>query len=99
MNPGALIGGANHSVYVVLERICLTGIALLWRPPWERTFSRSLALGLTLAGGTSSRRRARHTSSKGAFTVSCNLPWKECVDLVGSQEAVVFWHHWPDEIQ
>ena len=34
---------------------------------------------------------------KGAFTVSCNLPWQECVDLVGAQEAVVFWHHWPDE--
>lgn len=34
---------------------------------------------------------------KGAFTVSCNLPWQECIDLVGSQEAVIFWHHWPDE--
>jgi hypothetical protein len=34
---------------------------------------------------------------KGAFTVSCNLPWKECVELVGSQEALIFWHHWPDE--
>ena len=34
---------------------------------------------------------------KGAFTVSCNLPWLECVDLVQSQEAVFFWHHWPDE--
>ena len=34
---------------------------------------------------------------KGAYTVSCNLPWQECVDLVASQEAVFFWHHWPDE--
>jgi hypothetical protein len=34
---------------------------------------------------------------KGAFTVSCNLPWQECVDQLGSHEAVVFWHHWPDE--
>lgn len=34
---------------------------------------------------------------KGAFTISCNLPWQECVDLVGAQEAVMFWHHWPDE--
>lgn len=33
----------------------------------------------------------------GAFTESTNLPWKECVDRVKSQEAVVFWHHWPDE--
>lgn len=34
---------------------------------------------------------------KGAFTVSCNLPWKDCVDQVGSPASVVFWHHWPDE--
>ena len=34
---------------------------------------------------------------KGAFTVSCDLPWKDCVDLIGSQQCVVFWHHWPDE--
>jgi len=34
---------------------------------------------------------------KGAFTACCNLPWKDCVDMVGSQEAFVFWHHWPDE--
>ena len=34
---------------------------------------------------------------KGAFTVSTNLPWKDCVDLVAAQESVVFWHHWPDE--
>lgn len=34
---------------------------------------------------------------KGAFTISSNLPWLECVDMVGSQESVVFWHHWPDE--
>lgn len=34
---------------------------------------------------------------KGAFTISCDLPWQECVDLLPSHEAVVFWHHWPDE--
>jgi hypothetical protein len=33
----------------------------------------------------------------GAFTASCNLNWKDCVEMVGSQQAVVFWHHWPDE--
>lgn len=33
----------------------------------------------------------------GAFTISSNLPWLECVDQVGSQESFVFWHHWPDE--
>ena len=33
----------------------------------------------------------------GAFTACCNLPWKDCVEMVGSHQAVVFWHHWPDE--
>jgi len=33
----------------------------------------------------------------GAFTACCNLPWKDCVEMVGSQEAVAFWHHWPDK--
>jgi len=34
---------------------------------------------------------------KDAFTLSSSLPWKDCVELVGSDKAVVFWHHWPDE--
>lgn len=34
---------------------------------------------------------------KNAYTIASNLPWQECVDLVASQEAVCFWHHWPDE--
>lgn len=34
---------------------------------------------------------------KGAFTVSSNLPWKDCVGLVEAPPSVVFWHHWPDE--
>jgi hypothetical protein len=33
----------------------------------------------------------------GAFTACSNLPWKDCVEMVGAQSAVVFWHHWPDE--
>ena len=33
----------------------------------------------------------------GAGTESSNLPWKDCTGLVGNQESLVFWHHWPDE--
>jgi hypothetical protein len=33
----------------------------------------------------------------GAFTACSNLPWKDCVEMIGSQSSVVFWHHWPDE--
>lgn len=33
----------------------------------------------------------------GAATESSNLNWKDCVGLVGNQEGIVFWHHWPDE--
>lgn len=33
----------------------------------------------------------------GAGTESSNLNWKDCIGLVGYQESVVFWHHYPDE--
>ena len=33
----------------------------------------------------------------GAGTESSNLNWKDCIGLVGNQESVVFWHHFPDE--
>jgi hypothetical protein len=34
---------------------------------------------------------------KGAFTACCDLPWKDCVEMIGAQGAIVFWHHWPDD--
>lgn len=33
----------------------------------------------------------------GAFTACSDLPWKDCVDLIGAQKDCVFWHHWPDD--
>jgi hypothetical protein len=33
----------------------------------------------------------------GAATESCDLPFADCVNRVGSQPGFVFWHHWPDE--
>tara|TARA_Y100000588_G_scaffold368575_1_gene436654 strand:- start:3662 stop:4657 length:996 start_codon:yes stop_codon:yes gene_type:complete len=33
----------------------------------------------------------------GAGTESSNLPWEDCIPLVGHQEGVAFWHHWPDD--
>ena len=32
----------------------------------------------------------------GAATESCDLPFADCVNRVGSQPGFVFWHHWPD---
>ena len=32
----------------------------------------------------------------GAATESSNLNWKDCIGLVGNQQHVVFWHHFPD---
>lgn len=34
---------------------------------------------------------------KGAFTACSDVQWKDCLEMVGAQEAFVFWHHWPDE--
>lgn len=32
----------------------------------------------------------------GAATESTNLNWKDCIGLVGTQQGIVFWHHFPD---
>ncbi|WP_437191342.1 hypothetical protein [Planctomicrobium sp. SH527] len=32
----------------------------------------------------------------GATTESTNLNWKDCISLVGTQQGIVFWHHFPD---
>ena len=31
-----------------------------------------------------------------AKTFSCDLPWSDCQNLIGSERNLVFWHHWPD---
>ncbi|TVP96590.1 MAG: hypothetical protein EA381_17025 [Planctomycetaceae bacterium] len=52
-------------------------------------FSQRSVLGNDGAGGA-------HKLS-GAATESSHLNWQDCVDLVGTQESFVFWHHFPDE--
>ena len=32
-----------------------------------------------------------------AKTDSVNLPWKDCLDLVGASKDWILWHHWPDD--
>lgn len=59
--------------------------------PFAKSLGFSQRSSLENNGGGSSHKLA------GAFTACCNLPWKDCVEMVGSQESIVFWHHWPDE--
>lgn len=64
--------------------------------PGETTpFAKSLGFGQRSALENNGGGAAHKLT--GAFTACCNLPWKDCVEMVGSQQAVVFWHHWPDE--
>lgn len=64
-------------------------------PPETTPFANSLGFGQRSSLDNNGAGSAHKL--KGAFTVSCNLPWQECVDQVGSQEAIFFWHHWPDK--
>jgi hypothetical protein len=64
-------------------------------PPETTAFANSL--GFSQRSSLENDGAGKAHKLKGAFTACCNLPWKDCVDLVGSQESVVFWHHWPDE--
>lgn len=29
-------------------------------------------------------------------TISCDLPWGDCIPLFGAEKNVALWHHWPD---
>jgi hypothetical protein len=64
--------------------------------PGETTpFAKSLGFGQRSALENNGGGAAHKLT--GAFTACCNYPWKECEEMVGSQESFVFWHHWPDE--
>ncbi len=64
--------------------------------PGETTpFAKSLGFGQRSALENNQAGAAHKLA--GAFTACCNLPWKDCEEMVGSQQSVVFWHHWPDE--
>ena len=64
-------------------------------PPETTPFAHSLGFGQRSSLENNGAGSAHKLT--GAFTICSNLPWKDCVDLVGSHESVVFWHHWPDE--
>lgn len=88
--PWLLDGAKSHGFKVLGTGVC--GAEL----PAETTeFAKSL--GFSQRSSLENNGAGSAHKLKGAYTVSCNLPWKDCLDLVGSHEAIVFWHHWPDE--
>jgi hypothetical protein len=76
-------------------KLHLSGIRASELPAETTPFAQSLGFGQRSA--LENNRAGSAHKLKGAFTVSCNLPWLDCVEMVGAHEAVVFWHHWPDE--
>jgi len=34
----------------------------------------------------------------GAFTESVDIPFADCVALIKTEPAIIFWHHWPDSV-
>jgi len=86
-----LLEQAQHRGYT-LHRSEVRGAEL----PGDTTpFARSLGFSQRSALENDGAGAAHKLS--GAFTACSNLPWKDCVEMIGSQPAVVFWHHWPDE--
>jgi hypothetical protein len=64
--------------------------------PCETTpFAQALGFGSRSSLGNSLAGSAHKL--RGAGTESSDLPWKDCIELVGNQEGFVFWHHWPDD--
>ena len=61
------------------------------------TTSFAKALGFSQRSALENNGAGSSHKLTGAFTACSNLPWKDCVDIIGAQKACVFWHHWPDE--
>lgn len=64
-------------------------------PPETTYFANSL--GFSQRSSLENNQAGSAHKLKAATTACSNLPWRDCVDMVGPQKCFVFWHHWPDE--
>ena len=86
-----ILGQADERGYTV-HKAMPRGVQL---PPETTAFANSL--GFAQRSALENNGAGGAHKLKGAVTDCCNLPWQECVDRIGNHEALVFWHHWPDE--
>jgi hypothetical protein len=54
------------------------------------------ALGFQQRSSLSNNAAGNGHRLPGARTECSNLPWKDCIDMIGAESDWVFWHHWPD---
>lgn len=85
--PGGSAGGLNASVYVELERICLLSLALIWKPPADRTFRSALFIGLLLGA-------MQWIKFGGAFVAGASLVALDLLVLSRMGAAKQCWLRW-----
>lgn len=85
-----LLSEAARRGFNIRERGC-RGSEL---PPETTPFAK--ALGFSQRSSLENNGAGSAHKLTGAATDSCELGFRDCVDLVGSQTGFVFWHHWPD---
>jgi hypothetical protein len=54
------------------------------------------ALGFSQRSSLENNGAGNSHKLSGAITESTHIPWQDCIDRIGSQPDLVFWHHWPD---
>jgi hypothetical protein len=74
-----------------IHRIEVTGAEI---PADTTSFAK--ALGFSQRSALENNSAGKSHRLDGAKTDSVNLPWLECVELIGSEPRFVLWHHWPD---
>ncbi|MBT3193989.1 MAG: hypothetical protein HN341_15700 [Verrucomicrobia bacterium] len=86
--PWLLKGAADHGFTVHSGRT--TGAELpADTTPFAKALGYSQRSALESNGGKSEK-------FAGATTECVDLPWGDCVGLVGPSPDILFWHHWPD---
>ncbi len=87
--PWILAGVQKHGYHVHAARVC--GAEL---PPDTTSFANALHLSqrsILQNNGAGSAHKLH-----GATTECTEVPWRECIEMVGASPYIFFWHGWPD---
>jgi hypothetical protein len=84
-----IVNGALERGYLVQGRVTAAEL-----PADTTPFARALGFGQRSAL-ENNQASATHRLT-GAATDSVDLPWADCLSLIGSEPRFLLWHHWPD---
>ncbi|MCG3143188.1 MAG: hypothetical protein HONDAALG_00509 [Gammaproteobacteria bacterium] len=85
-----ILEGAKERGFT-LHKVKVTGAEI---PPDTTPFAQ--ALGFTQRSALENNGGHNSVNFPDAYTDCVDLPWKDCIDWIGSHKDFILWHHWPD---